>query len=345
MVKFLQSIKVHLFFILIFLLIATLVLSYPVQGSGNVSITRTINVTEDATLYNTAASTRGYNYGGATTIQVLRDSEMHTVLRTTLSSVIPAGSTISSATLYLYFSAKSSKDPVGRTYYVNRLTDTSWVEGTGTGGTQAGSVTWNHQVHDTLAWSTVGGTYTVTNEGTGTVPASTGQYMPFTVTGLVQDAVTAGTTAEWVIRDPGASPNAFECTFDSSEGTNVPYISITYTAPWDSYESDYSTNRETFTSSYPTAYMNGTGFSDGTYNVSFYDAGASGGVKVKTDTNIPVSSGPLQTFIALESFPLSTAGTWHALAQPTGGTAFPPDYNTAVASPALYNLVANDSFE
>jgi hypothetical protein len=90
--------------------------------------------------------------------------------------------------------------------------------------------------------------------------------------------------------------------------------------------------------------MRGTGFADGTYNVAYYDGGASGGQKVATDSNITVSGGTLDSQIVLTSYPSATAGTWHALVQPTGGTAFPSDYNTAVASPDTYQLVGNDSF-
>lgn len=125
-------------------------------------------------------------------------------------------------------------------------------------------------------------------------------------------------------------------------------VSLTFTAPWDSYEdSDRTTVRDTFDSNFPTVYMRGTAFTAGNYNVSYYDAA---GQEVHTHNNIPDASGILDSYCILnqdwgpipENWP--TVGIWHALVQPTGGTAFPSDYNTAVNNPDTYNLIANDSF-
>ena len=121
-------------------------------------------------------------------------------------------------------------------------------------------------------------------------------------------------------------------------------VSITFTAPWDSSESNRTTVRDLFDSSYTTAYMSGTGFASGNYNVSYYDAGASGGQEVGVDNNISDVSGTLDSQYDLTSDIDAVAGLWHALAQPAGATAFPSDYNTAVGAPETYNLIANDSF-
>lgn len=143
-----------------------------------------------------------------------------------------------------------------------------------------------------------------------------------------------------VINGDTANPNNRDFSLDW-----IP-VSLTFTAPWDSYEdSGRLTIRETFNNSFKTAYMEGTGFATGNYNVAYYDATVSGGGnKVETDANVGEVGGVLNTVIILSDYPLSTTGLWHALVQPTGGTTFPTDYDTAVAAPETYNLIANDSF-
>ncbi|MBI2832311.1 MAG: hypothetical protein HYX79_08655 [Chloroflexi bacterium] len=99
-------------------------------------------------------------------------------------------------------------------------------------------------------------------------------------------------------------------------------VAVTFTSPWDSYQSDYSTVwgdqgvNGAYNSSYTTVYMNGTGFAATTYNVAFYDAGASGGQKVATVTDISLTGGELRTSLYLGDKTSFTAGTWHAVASP-----------------------------
>ncbi|MBI2831430.1 MAG: hypothetical protein HYX79_04145 [Chloroflexi bacterium] len=121
-------------------------------------------------------------------------------------------------------------------------------------------------------------------------------------------------------------------------------VSVTFTAPWDSYQSDYTTVRDSYNGSYTTVYMNGTGFAAATYNVAFYDGGVSGGQKVATVTDISLTGGELRTSLYLFDKTTATAGTWHAVAQPSGSTAFPQDYNTVTSAPDTYGLLGNDSF-
>jgi len=207
-----------------------------VQAGGNVSITRTFYVAEDSTLDNQNVNTQHYNYGGRTEVLVTSKDIRRPILRTNFGSNIPTSSNVSSATLYLYYYSGSTgvKDPVGLTYYVDRLTETDWVEGTSNGVIETGAVDWFHRQHDTLSWTAEGGTYITTGEGSGTVPAAYG-WMQFNVTALVQYAITNGVNAEWLIRDPSTGTN-FNANFYSSEGTNVPYVSIIFTAPWESYQ-------------------------------------------------------------------------------------------------------------
>jgi len=328
------------------LLLSMLLLSVPSLAAGNLSVTRTINVAEDATLDSGAS---GDNYGGSTYLQVESKSEFHSILRTSLASIIPTSSNVSSATLYLYY-YDGTKDAPGRTYYIDRLTETDWVEGISDGATETGAVDWDYRQHDTLSWTSAGGTYDITDEATGTVPGAFG-WMSITVTGLVQYAVTNGVNAEWVIRDPGTDVTNQWAHFYSSEGTTVPYLSVTFTAPWDSYKTSARTEvwgdaGNEYDDQYNTVYMKGTGFATDNHTVGYYDATVSGGGYLVASEDVAVGvSGNLTSLYYFPTADNATAGLWHALGQPASGySSLPSDYNTAVASPDTYGLLANDSF-
>ena len=315
------------------------------QAAGNLSITRTIQPpSADAYLYNLRPE---YNYGGATKLAVTAKSDKTSRSILKFATGIPSGSTVSSATLSLYYYAVQ-KDAAGRTYWAYRITQTDWVEGTSNDVTEAGASDWNHRQHDTLSWSSAGGTYTETDGVSTTVPASYA-WMEWAVTAQVQYAITNGVDAYFLIRDSAETADTGSYFYSKEEATQTtlrPKLSITFTAPWDSYEdSGRTTIRDTFNGSYKTVYMKGMGFASGNYNVAYYDGGASGGQKVTTDPNVGVSGdGVLNSAITLPAYPSSTAGTWHALVQPSGATAFPTNYNDAVAAPDTYDLIANDSF-
>lgn len=92
-------------------------------------------------------------------------------------STLPVGATITGATLSLYYSSNPEGDPVGRTYWANRLTRQDWVE------LQA---TWN--IYKTSNnWTAAGGDFSVTDRASAVVPAGAG-WMSWTVTALTQDA-------------------------------------------------------------------------------------------------------------------------------------------------------------
>jgi hypothetical protein len=157
-------------------------------------------------------------------------------------------------------------------------------------------------------------------------------------------ALLSGTAFGWMIRRDDETSPGKTTTYRSREDTTTaerPKLSVTFTAPWDSYESDYTTVRDSFSSSYNTAYMKGTGFPSGTYNVAYFDGN---GNKVATDNNVSLTGGELRTTLPFGSYPQAAIGTWHALVQPSGSTAFPSTYSGAVAAPDTYNLIANDSF-
>jgi len=125
-------------------------------------------------------------------------------------------------------------------------------------------------------------------------------------------------------------------------------VSITFTAPWESYnDPDHTTVEDNFSGSTNHVYMQGTGFAVGNYTVGYYDgAVAGGGNLTAVDENIIVNgTGILNSQYLLTTDPNATGGTWHALVQPASGyTALHSDYNIAVGAPDTYGLLANDSF-
>ena len=84
--------------------------------------------TADAQIYQAFAE---YNYGGRTSIRVfsMAGANMRSVLKFDMSGQIPAGATVNSATLSLYYFGREASDAVGRTYWAYRITETNWVEG------------------------------------------------------------------------------------------------------------------------------------------------------------------------------------------------------------------------
>jgi len=132
-----------------------------------------------------------YNFGGEDKLGVQSFlTNMRVLVRFDLS--IPPGSTVSSATLKLYFLDSGSTSPgiyaIGRTYMAYRVTH-SWTEGTG--GFSSDGVTWN-TYDGTNAWTTAGGDYTTTGGASATVPSSFGVWMNWTVTDVVKAWVEDG---------------------------------------------------------------------------------------------------------------------------------------------------------
>lgn len=132
----------------------------------------------------------------------------------------------------------------------------------------------------------------------------------------------------------------------TSVGVNVSstyyYIALNQVYNWESYESDYSTVKNTYNGSAPTVYVSGTGFQNGSYLVAYYDGD---GAKRGTQT-VSASSGTLNSTYDPYTQGGASAGTWHVLVQPSSGyTAFGDNsYATIAASPETYGLLSDDSF-
>jgi len=177
---------------------------------------------KDNTLNEGAATT---NYGSLTSIYVRSNvtGDYRSVAEFSLAD-LPAGATISAATLGLYYYTKSEADAVGRTYWAYRLTRTDWVEA---------ESTWN--IYKTGSnWTAAGGDYTTDDGASTTVPAGYG-WMSWNVLVQVQWAQTNSVAAEFLFRDgtEGASP-ALNCIYysndEATQTTLRPRLVIEYTA-------------------------------------------------------------------------------------------------------------------
>ena len=116
---------------------------------------------------------------------------------------------------------------------------------------------------------------------------------------------------------------------------------VTYTAPWDSYTTSARTTvSDLYSGSPKTVYMRGTGFSTGSqYRVAYYDAG---GTKRFEEGPLSVSGGNLDSAITTSNYPTATAGSWRAVVQRSGATAFPATY--ASINQDTHEILAEDTF-
>lgn len=144
------------------------------------------------------------NHGGLDYVVVRGHLDPYRVLEQFDLSVIPAGSVVSSATLKLYDYMWLSYNPVGRTYWAYRVTQ-SWTEG---------GATWN-KYDGVNSWATPGGDYTATGGASATVP-SIPDWMSWTVTDIVKAWIEDG------------EPNYGFLIKDSSESGSLAYYSYFY---------------------------------------------------------------------------------------------------------------------
>lgn len=122
-------------------------------------------------------------------------------------------------------------------------------------------------------------------------------------------------------------------------------VQVTYTAPWDSYDSGCGTVTDTFSDgSNSFVCGKGTGFETtaGLYNAGFYDGG---GTLRFSDNGLTAAGGTLTTpDHKLSGNPGWTAGTWHVVA--LRSTALPAAYSAidTAAEQAANNVIADDTF-
>lgn len=132
------------------------------------------------------------NYGSLTCL--FMKNEVNLPLRPILEfdiSELPAGATLISASLELYYYLYADNDPVGLTVWAYKLTRTDWVE------LQA---TWNNYKTAT-PWTSAGGDYVTSapSGGSTTFPAGYG-WMTWNVLAIVQDAFDGEISAEFLVK-------------------------------------------------------------------------------------------------------------------------------------------------
>jgi len=141
-------------------------------------------------------------------------------------SDLPAGATITSATLRLYYFFYSGLDPAGYTAVAYKLTRTNWVES---------EATWNAYKTGSN-WTTAGGDYVTSNPagGSTTFPSSYG-WMEWNVLAIVQDAYANAIPAEFMVKfyyEIWTSGYSHYAVFHAKEyGSLIPELVIEYTVP------------------------------------------------------------------------------------------------------------------
>ncbi|MDH5688906.1 MAG: DNRLRE domain-containing protein [Candidatus Bathyarchaeota archaeon] len=226
-----------------------------------------------------------YNYGadGKLEIRAMSGMDYVRIARTLVQFNLPpelSGATIISATLSLYYYYDLGPGPAeGYSIRVCRVTH-EWVEGTGTSATPTqDGVTWNeYNYYDgrggsggtaTNDWVTDGGDYTLTDSSTAAFPSSTGQWISWTVTSIVQGwASGAYLNYGFLLK---LDDEILDCggLFSSRESTSTalpPELEITYLpATIESCDSGAVTKDEFLPGQ--DVYAKGTGFVDNTYDM------------------------------------------------------------------------------
>ncbi|HZZ71614.1 MAG TPA: DNRLRE domain-containing protein [Pirellulales bacterium] len=170
-------------------------------------------------------------------------------------SSIPAGSTITAASLTLNVTTVGGNDQTTRDISLYKLT-AAWGEGTshntggggpGSGGgngfnpTQGGS-TWNYGFYNTNLWTTPGGDFVSTPSATAAIAGATGAVtFPFPVTWTSTDLIAdvqswidaPGSNFGWLLKSASETSPKSTRQFDSREATEsgavLPTLSISYT--------------------------------------------------------------------------------------------------------------------
>jgi spore coat protein A len=210
--------------------------------AGAFGATATLTAVKDATIY--ADNTSNANGAG---IYMHVGSNAGGAIRRALVQFdlasIPAGSTITAATLTLYGSTGASNNTASTSIQIRKLTQ-SWSEGTGvppsSGGSGmaavAGNVTWNRRTYNTTSWTNPGGTYSGTVTATASVPEASGarNWTGAQVLADVQGWYTnSATNFGWILigdEDTDQTARRFS-TRQNATVAERPKLVITYTPP------------------------------------------------------------------------------------------------------------------
>ena len=118
-------------------------------------------------------------------------------------SSIPAGATIDSAILSLYYTLYANTNPSGRTVYAYRLLRTDWSESQSTWNIFKTGSSWT-----TVGCSSNGNDYSTTNGASTTFPDAIDAWMSWTVTDIVATQYAASENGLFVIRMAGEGRTA-----------------------------------------------------------------------------------------------------------------------------------------
>lgn len=140
---------------------------------------------------------------------------------------IPAGATITAATLQLYYCTNyyPGNNPSGRTVYAQRMLRLSWSET---------SSCWNRWMTG-QSWGTLGcgsssTDYTTSGQASATVPSSYG-WMSWNVLTQVQWAQTNDKNVEFRIVDSSETAGYYYSFYTKENSSNKPKLTITYIVP------------------------------------------------------------------------------------------------------------------
>lgn len=144
-------------------------------------------------------------------------------------SELPAGATLNSASLELYYYRWDDGDPSGKTVWAYKMTKPTWVEL---------EATWN--IYKTGSnWATSGGDYVTSNPSGGSItfPADFG-WMAWNVLAIVQDAFDGSIAAEFLMKHEteglgsGFGVSRFYSKYETTQTTLRPKLVIDYTSGW-----------------------------------------------------------------------------------------------------------------
>jgi hypothetical protein len=159
------------------------------------------------------------------------------VIAFNIAGVIPAGSTINSATLRMNMSRTNSE--ATRTVGLYKLL-TDWGEGTSDAANEEGTgaaattndATWRHRFFSASLWTTAGGNFSTSLTASAAV-AATGFYnwsSPQLTADVQSWLDTPASNFGWVVLGPESS-EATAKRFDTRESANPPVLMVDYTAP------------------------------------------------------------------------------------------------------------------
>ncbi len=333
---------------------------YTIVMNGNKAVTANFapQACQDATPLNVdddtylSAANASFNYGGATSLQV--DGTTGTARRTALLrwtnlSSIPAGATVSSASIQLQVTDASTI-----AYPLYDLAK-AWVEGTNNGAAGTGA-SWTYYDAGTTAWTTAGAasvTGSVDRGGTNLWSSTTSSFSTLgsATVGLNTDGVAVvqrwlagGANYGVIIQQYSGTTNTLY--FDSAEGTTPPKLNINYclpnnTAPAQPVLVSPSPTGATGVSTSPTLEVTVSDTDANPTNVTFYGRVVGAGTWQNLGTVYAVASGANAT-MSWPGLTESTSYEWYVTVNDGPATTTGATWSFTTVVPAYTLTAGND---